>query len=71
MADFDPIFGDEAPDRPSYPTLPAPPPAPSSGTVLNPNDPYDLNSTLAFKLRAVAAALNPSCGVIVATHELV
>lgn len=35
----------------------------------NTSDPYDLFSTLAFKVRAAAAALNPSCGVIVATSE--
>lgn len=35
----------------------------------NTNDPYDLFSTLAFKVRAAAAALNPSCGVILLTSE--
>jgi N4-gp56 family major capsid protein len=35
------------------------------------SDPYDLNSTVAFKLRAVAAALNVSAGVILFTHEAV
>lgn len=33
------------------------------------NDPFNLNSTLAFKVRGVAAALNPSAGVILLTHE--
>jgi N4-gp56 family major capsid protein len=33
------------------------------------DNPYDLFSTLAFKVRAAAAALNPSCGVIVVTSE--
>ena len=28
------------------------------------SEPYDLNMTVAFKLRTVAAVLNPSCGVI-------
>lgn len=28
------------------------------------SEPYDLNMTVAFKLRSVAAVLNPSCGVI-------
>lgn len=40
---------------------------PGSGDTSNP---YDLYSTLAFKLRVAAAALNPSCGVIAITHEL-
>lgn len=33
------------------------------------DNPYDLFSTLTFKVRGVAAVLNPSAGVIVATHE--
>lgn len=33
------------------------------------NDPFNLNSYVAYKLRAVAATLNPSAGVILATHE--
>jgi len=33
------------------------------------DNPYDLFSTLAFKVRAAAAALNPSCGVILITSE--
>lgn len=33
------------------------------------DNPYDLFSTLAFKVRAAAAALNPSCGVIIVTSE--
>lgn len=33
------------------------------------SEPYDLNATLAYKLRAVAAALNPSCAVILLNHE--
>ena len=33
------------------------------------SDAYEQYSTLAFKLRGVAAALNPSCGVIVITSE--
>ena len=34
------------------------------------SEPYNLNSFVSYKLRVVAAALNPSCGVIVYTHEL-
>ena len=34
------------------------------------NDPYHLNSNLAFKVRIIAAVLNPSAGVIVPIHEL-
>ena len=67
MADFDPIFGDEAPDRPSYPTLPAPPPAPSSGTVLNPNDPYDLN--LLLGQAELANRLRPPSGPLGAQSD--
>ncbi len=33
------------------------------------DNPYDLFSTLTFKVRGVAAVLNPSAGVIIATHE--
>ena len=35
------------------------------------NDPYHLNSTVAFKVRMAGAVLNPSAGCILATHELV
>ena len=35
------------------------------------NDPFKLNSYIAFKVRMAAAVLNPSCGVHVITHELV
>jgi len=35
----------------------------------NTSDPYDLLATLAFKVRAAAAALNPSAGVICVTSE--
>ena len=35
---------------------------PGSQTV---SEPYDLNMTVAYKMRSVAAVLNPSCGVIV------
>lgn len=35
------------------------------------NDPFNLNSIVSFKVRGVAAILNPSAGVIVASHELV
>lgn len=34
------------------------------------DNPYDQYSTVAYKLNAVAAVLNPSAGVILATHEL-
>lgn len=34
------------------------------------SDPFNLNSFVSYKLRAAAAALNPSCGVILATAEL-
>lgn len=33
------------------------------------SEPFNLNSYVSYKLRAVAAALNPSCGVLVLTHE--
>lgn len=33
------------------------------------SEPFNLNSYVAYKLRAVAAVLNPSCGVILASHE--
>lgn len=33
------------------------------------NDPYWLNSNVAFKVRMAGAILNPSAGVILATHE--
>jgi len=33
------------------------------------DNPYDLFSTLTFKVRGVAAVLNPSCGCIMLTHE--
>lgn len=33
------------------------------------NDPFKLNALLAFKVRIVAATLNPSAGVILMTHE--
>jgi hypothetical protein len=39
---------------------------PGAGDTSNP---YNLFSTLAFKYRGAAAVLNPSCGVIVMTHE--
>lgn len=35
----------------------------------NTSDPFDLQATLAFKVRAAAAALNPSCGCIIITSE--
>ena len=35
------------------------------------NDPYELFSTVAFKIRAVAAVLNPSAGCLLFSHELV
>ena len=35
------------------------------------SDPFNLNTYVSFKVRGVAAVLNPSAGVIVATHELV
>ena len=35
------------------------------------SNPYNLFSTVAFKLRAVAAVLNPSAGVLLFTHERV
>lgn len=35
------------------------------------SEPFNLNSFVSYKLRAVAAALNPSAGVILATHEKV
>ena len=35
------------------------------------NDPFDQNSTIAYKMRAVATVLNPSAGVILFTHESV
>ena len=34
------------------------------------SEPFNLNSYVSYKLRSVAAVLNPSCGVIVLTHEL-
>lgn len=40
---------------------------PDSGTV---SEPYNLNSTVSYKLRTVAAALNPSCGVILINTEV-
>jgi hypothetical protein len=33
------------------------------------SEPFNLNSYVSYKLRAVAAALNPSAGVILITHE--
>lgn len=33
------------------------------------SDPYELYATLAYKLRAVGAVLNPSCGVILMSQE--
>lgn len=39
---------------------------PGSGST---NDPFWLNSYVAFKLRMAGAILNPSAGVILATHE--
>lgn len=33
------------------------------------DNPFDLFSTLSYKVRAAAAAINPSCGVIVVTSE--
>ena len=33
------------------------------------SEPFNLNSYVAYKLRVVAAALNPSCGAILFTHE--
>ena len=35
------------------------------------DNPFELFSTLAYKVRIVGAALNPSAGVILATHELI
>ena len=35
------------------------------------NDPFELFSTVAYKLQAVAAVLNPSAGVLLLTHEMV
>lgn len=35
------------------------------------NDPFHLNSYVAFKVRMAGAILNPSCGVVLLTHELV
>lgn len=35
------------------------------------NDPFQLNSNIAFKVRMAGAVLNPSAGVHVITHELV
>lgn len=34
------------------------------------SEPYDLNSTVAFKVRVVGAILNPSAGAILLSHEL-
>lgn len=34
-------------------------------------DPYELKSTLTYKVRAAAAVLNPSCGVILITQDMV
>lgn len=34
------------------------------------SEPYDLNMTVAYRLRSVAAALNPSCGVILINTEV-
>ena len=33
------------------------------------SEPFNLNSYVSYKLRAGAAALNPSCGVILMSHE--
>lgn len=34
------------------------------------NDPFKLNTYVSYKVRGVAAALNPSCGAILFTHEI-
>ncbi len=33
------------------------------------SEPFNLNSYVSYKLRSVAAVLNPSCGVVLASHE--